>query len=136
MRLMNSFYNVVSSETKDNGQSLCFHIALNREHSIYQAHFPGMPITPGVCIIQMAREILEQYSGKSLVINSIKTAKFLNIVNPQETPELLMKSVLNGYNVDGTDSMSAKIEVEWGGVTFAKLTFELMVVGAALCNPK
>ena len=27
---------------------------------IYQAHFPGEPITPGVCIVQMAKELIEE----------------------------------------------------------------------------
>lgn len=102
-------------------QALHYHVTLNAGHAIYKAHFPGMPITPGVCIIQMARELLELHSGKRLEIRSVKTAKFLNIVNPEVTPELLFVITLN--NAD-EDCLGAKVEVEWGGVTYAKLTVE------------
>ena len=31
----------------------------NPEHLIYQAHFPGNPITPGACLLQTAGEVLQ-----------------------------------------------------------------------------
>lgn len=46
------------------------------ESPIYAAHFPGYPITPGVCIVQMAMEL----TGKHLT--SAKDIKFLHPVFP------------------------------------------------------
>ena len=45
MRLINKMFSIVSE-----GETV--RIQLHPEHVIYQAHFPGSPITPGVCIIQ------------------------------------------------------------------------------------
>lgn len=44
--------------------------------SIYAAHFPGYPITPGVCVVQMALELM----GKQLT--SAKDIKFVLPVMP------------------------------------------------------
>lgn len=54
------------------------------EHLIYSAHFPGNPITPGVCIIQIANELLEKQLGKRLYLNIIKNVKFLSVIIPAE----------------------------------------------------
>lgn len=56
----------------------------NPEHLIYSAHFPGNPITPGVCIIQIANELLEKQLGKRLYLNIIKNVKFLSVIIPAE----------------------------------------------------
>ena len=49
---------------------------------IYQAHFPGNPITPGACIIQIAQELYEQLCGHSVEILEVKNAKFLKTITP------------------------------------------------------
>ena len=49
---------------------------------IYQAHFPGNPITPGACIIQIAQELYEQLCGHSVEILEVKNAKFLKTMTP------------------------------------------------------
>lgn len=56
----------------------------NPEHLIYAAHFPGNPITPGVCIIQIASELLEKQLGKRLFLRTIKNVKFLSVIIPEE----------------------------------------------------
>ena len=34
-------------------------IELEEHHDIFQGHFPGQPVLPGVCMLQMTKEILE-----------------------------------------------------------------------------
>ena len=58
MKLRDSLYTIVS-EFKGDGRH-DFNIKLDPEHFIYKAHFPGEPITPGVCIMQIAKELLEE----------------------------------------------------------------------------
>ncbi len=55
---------------------------------IYKAHFPGKPITPGVCIIQIATELLNEISPGKKVLSSVGNAKFLAIINPLESKEV------------------------------------------------
>ena len=55
---------------------------------IYHAHFPEQPITPGVCIIQIASELLADLYSSSFELSSVSNAKYLAVINPKETPEL------------------------------------------------
>jgi 3-hydroxyacyl-[acyl-carrier-protein] dehydratase len=59
-----------------------FNIILNPDHLIYKAHFPGQPVTPGVCILQMLRELLSVEMDKQLFIKNIKNAKFISMMSP------------------------------------------------------
>ena len=56
MKLIDSLYKVISDTRSETGH--VFSIELDPEHFIYKAHFPGEPITPGVCIMQIAKELL------------------------------------------------------------------------------
>ena len=56
MILKNNFYHIAQASV--DLPRATYEIALNAQHFIYQAHFPGEPITPGVCILQMACELL------------------------------------------------------------------------------
>ena len=84
MKLINDFYHIVSTEQRDDCY-LC-QLKFNAEHSIYKAHFPGYPVTPGVCLMQMGEEILEQKYGKQLQVSIVKNIRFRKIVGPNETP--------------------------------------------------
>ena len=35
------------------------------ESPVYQGHFPGYPITPGVCLVQMALEVIGEMAGQA-----------------------------------------------------------------------
>ena len=50
---------------EDKGQEV--KIRLNPDHEIYRAHFPGNPITPGVCIVQIISEVLGEQHWHSTV---------------------------------------------------------------------
>ena len=56
----------------------------NPEHLIYQAHFPGNPITPGACLLQTAGELLQQKLGRPLFLKASKNIKYLNVLVPAE----------------------------------------------------
>lgn len=87
MSLLNSFFNIVS-ENDDSSQWHVVSIKLNPEHVIYQAHFPGKPVTPGVCIIAMVTEVLEQWRQRKLNLTIVKNLKFVAIVSPLECHDL------------------------------------------------
>ena len=82
MRLNGDFFNIESRmEGLPEGQS-GFNVILNPDHLIYKAHFPGQPVTPGVCILQMLQELLSVREGKQLFIKNIKNAKFISMMSP------------------------------------------------------
>ena len=60
----------------------------NPEHLIYQAHFPGNPITPGACLLQTAGELLQRKLGRPLYLKASKNVKYLNVLIPAEGKEV------------------------------------------------
>jgi len=82
MKLNGDLFRIESRmEGLPEGQS-GFNIILNPDHLIYKAHFPGQPVTPGVCILQMLRELLSVEMDKQLFIKNIKNAKFISMMSP------------------------------------------------------
>ena len=72
------------------GDKVIFSVALNPNHKVYKGHFPDIPVSPGVCNIQMIRECIQQLTGKKLLIDSIAQCKFSSIITPVENPKLLI----------------------------------------------
>lgn len=104
MILKNSLYTIEGQQSIEGAVS--YDIRLQPDHTIYKAHFPGEPITPGVCVIQIAKELLEDHLQRSLAIKAVKNVKFLAVVSPiqhsqvrytfrqlQVTPEVVMAQV-------------------------------------------
>jgi 3-hydroxyacyl-[acyl-carrier-protein] dehydratase len=82
MKLNGDLFKIESRmEGLPEGQS-GFNIILNPDNLIYKAHFPGQPVTPGVCILQMLQELLSLQVGKQLFIKNIKNAKFISMMSP------------------------------------------------------
>jgi len=82
MKLNGDLFRIESRmEGLPEGQS-GFNIILNPDHLIYKAHFPGQPVTPGVCILQMLQELLSVEMDKQLFIKNIKNAKFISMMSP------------------------------------------------------
>ena len=80
--LLKDFYTVEQvekiSETKYNAT-----IILNKEHTIFKGHFPGNPVTPGVCMMQIIKELSQEIMGCSLTMISSSNVKFMAIINPE-----------------------------------------------------
>lgn len=86
MKLLDSLYTIVSETANESGHE--FELKLNPEHFIYQAHFPGEPITPGVCIMQIAVELFEVTLKTPIALNTVKNIKFLRIISPNEVTDV------------------------------------------------
>lgn len=82
MILLDKLYKINSDSVVEDGH--LYSIRLNPESFIYKAHFPGEPVTPGVCIIQIAQELLARHYGLGLNITTVKNVKFLGIISPLE----------------------------------------------------
>ncbi|CAN5173028.1 3-hydroxyacyl-ACP dehydratase [soil metagenome] len=80
--LLNDFYTIQSLEV--DAQSINAIIHLNKDHAIFQGHFPDNPVVPGVCLMAITKEVLEQVLEMSLALKEAKSVKFLGVVNPNE----------------------------------------------------
>ncbi|MCD6178589.1 MAG: hypothetical protein J7K39_01675 [Bacteroidales bacterium] len=84
--LKNDFYTIARLDRVKNKLTGIFQ--LNISHSIFQGHFPDIPVVPGVVLIQMIKEVLEEDFACKLVLKEAKNIKFLNFINPKEINEL------------------------------------------------
>ena len=117
MKLRNNLYTVAGSDPADPG----FHVRFIPDCVIYKAHFPGMPVTPGVCIIGIAHELYESLTGSALRLVEVVNAKFLSVINPLVTPEV---DYSIGKTVADDDEGTVKVAftVKDSSTTYAKLS--------------
>jgi 3-hydroxyacyl-[acyl-carrier-protein] dehydratase len=64
MILLNDFYTL--TEKIEVPGVVKAKIAINKRHRIFDGHFPGLPVVPGVCMLQIVREIMEVSSRRVL----------------------------------------------------------------------
>lgn len=82
--LMNDFYtlsHIVQTENKWEGK-----IMFNAAHAIFKGHFPGQPVVPGVCMMQIVKEVLENAMNKKIRITQAAQVKFLQLITPDSSP--------------------------------------------------
>ena len=84
MVFRNNLYCIDAVQRFEWGVSYQLH--LNGEHVIYKAHFPGEPITPGVCLLQMGAELLSDSVGSDLECEQFKNVKFVSVLRPDGAP--------------------------------------------------
>ncbi|SDJ75177.1 3-hydroxyacyl-ACP dehydratase [Chryseobacterium jejuense] len=88
--ILTDFYTLTSYEKAENGSFLAY-IQLNKDHDIFKGHFPGNPVTPGVCMMQIIKELTEELTASKLFLKTASNVKFMAIINPFETPDLKLQ---------------------------------------------
>lgn len=85
-KLLNDFYAVEHLESME-GKWMA-KIKINGGHSIFDGHFPGQPVVPGVCMMQIVKEITEQILNYPLRIALVLDMKFLAVIDPVKNPKV------------------------------------------------
>lgn len=88
--LLKDFYKITALENTAESKYKVV-IFINADHSIFKGHFPDKPTMPGVCMLQIIKELTEQITNTSLFLQTVSTVKFTALINPFETPELLLE---------------------------------------------
>jgi 3-hydroxyacyl-[acyl-carrier-protein] dehydratase len=115
MILLNDFYTIL--QTVPTPGVVRAKIAINKNHRIFEGHFPGLPVVPGVCMLQIVREIMEVDCGTELKLSQADNMKFLSVINPEQNNEV---DLIVNYTVDeGKFAINATLFA--GTVTFFKL---------------
>ena len=89
--LIKELYSIQSFAEAD-GRVEAF-VKLNREHAVFKGHFPENPIMPGVCSIQLVKELTEKALNKKLFLSVVSNVKFMSIINPEKNNNIQL--VLN-----------------------------------------
>jgi 3-hydroxyacyl-[acyl-carrier-protein] dehydratase len=115
--LQGSFYTVLANQSEDS--SLDVSIEINPDHHIFEGHFPQIPVVPGVCMMQIVKELVEGFTGKKLRLAKADHLKFLTIINPRENKFLQVNigivSVLQDFQVIAAFSHNETIFFKFKG---------------------
>lgn len=120
--LTGKLYTLEQEETVEG--SCTFSIVWNAQHPVFEGHFPGRPVVPGVCMMQTITELLERSLQKKVIIKKASNMKFLNmidpVINPQTEITLQYKTQENELKVTAALKFEALTFMKFQG-TFAEI---------------
>ena len=97
--MLNKDFYKIQTINQVNDNTIHVSILLNKNHDVFNGHFPNNPITPGVCMIQAIKEIAQTQVNSLLFIHKISNVKFTAIINPNVNPDLILElSLINENN--------------------------------------
>ena len=97
-------------------------VRLLPESPVYQGHFPGYPITPGVCLVEIALELIAEMADQvghdeKVRLVGAKNIKFTSPIIPAEGMELR-------FNLGGEGS-ERTVEILSGETLCAKMSLSV-----------
>ena len=98
--LINDFYKITDEQAGDNVYTC--KVVFDTTHDIFKGHFPAQPVVPGVCMLQIVKELLQMQTGKQLLIRNAGNVKFLQLITPNVEPTLNIswQQADNAYKVN------------------------------------
>lgn len=118
--LLDTFFKILSTSREE--EKTVVQVELEKDHNIYEGHFPGNPVVPGVCLIQMIREVVEDLQDQKLRLIAADEIKFLNIVNPL-TANLLTIEIKNRPKSE--NPLAFNFIITDGQLTYLKMRADL-----------
>lgn len=82
MELTTDIFQIVNSELSE-GQILAT-LSINHESEILNGHFPGQPVVPGACMLQLVKDVLEDVLQKPIQLLKAAQLKFITMLVPDD----------------------------------------------------
>jgi len=86
-----ALYKLEKISTNSESSEYQYAVELDANHDIFKGHFPGQPVLPGVCQIEILSNSLEKETGRQVFIQNAKNIKFLKIIDPLISKLLILK---------------------------------------------
>ena len=90
MSLRNSLYYILGSNESE------YTIRFDASHPIFAGHFPGHPVLPGACLVQIAEELLSTHLSQKVRFTSVRNLKFRQPVTPDQEVTLTFSPSMRG----------------------------------------
>lgn len=115
---MDDFFSIISS-TADESGAYVYTLALNEKHSIFEGHFPGKPVVPGVLTLMMVRKCAEKAASLGHTrISFVKEAKYIAPIRPDG------RDVVITFTIDEAKNIKADVASD-DGQTYTKVRMTL-----------
>jgi 3-hydroxyacyl-[acyl-carrier-protein] dehydratase len=113
--LINDFY--TCRDIEQGASDYSCRLVFNEHHAIFKGHFPGQPVVPGVCMMEIVKELLEGVTGKPLMLRSSQNVKFLRLTTPDLQPvmKIAWKEAGEEYHVDASSVNDAVPAFKFSG---------------------
>ena len=122
---LNGLFSIIQIDRVESSNKLSGQIRLNPAHAIFKGHFPGNPILPGVCIVQIIKEILMCHLGNKLILNCAVSIKYLSFINPE-------KYGLISFNMElaetGNDIIFCDVSLNFESVVLCRFKGDFKVI--------
>jgi 3-hydroxyacyl-[acyl-carrier-protein] dehydratase len=82
-------------------------VTIDANHSLYKGHFPDQPVTPGVVLIEILRQIISGCLNSNMMLTGAKEIKYLTPVLPTETT--IIEYQINYSKSEGAYSVNCVI---------------------------
>lgn len=86
--LLGTLYTINSLESKENNTVLA-KIEINKDHEIFEGHFPNHPVMPGVCLTNIITDTLSSFLTTDYYLFTADFIKFIQLVLPEKTNTVL-----------------------------------------------
>ncbi|MDH5474130.1 MAG: hydroxymyristoyl-ACP dehydratase [Cyclobacteriaceae bacterium] len=106
--LKNDLYTVSSLSHEED--KIVAEIEIDSAHDIFKGHFPDQPVLPGVCTIEILKEIISDVKGKTYKLREAHNIKFLSLVDPTKTSKLFFKVDYSEERAELKINASASLE--------------------------
>ena len=84
-------------------------LEIDRDSPILDGHFPGQPVVPGACMLQLVKDMVTDTLGKPVRLLKADNIKFLSLVDPGITQSLQLEITcqLNENDIQVTANLNA-----------------------------
>lgn len=86
--LLNDFFFIEDWQPADGSAQAILRI--NWGHPIFEGHFPGRPVVPGACLLQIVKELLSMAMDSELRLIRADQIKFISMIGPDEDETVWM----------------------------------------------
>jgi len=63
-------------------------LGVNADSEILKGHFPGHPVVPGACMLQITKDVLEVVLTTLLQLKKADQLKFMTMIDPEVMPRV------------------------------------------------
>jgi len=113
--LYNTFFKILKEEPAEGAVKAL--LSIDKDHAILKGHFPGQPVVPGVCMMQIVKELLDRGTAQDTLLRHGSNIKFLNFIDPTQQPEVLISVQ---YDVQPDASWKVNANIRHGETVFFK----------------
>jgi 3-hydroxyacyl-[acyl-carrier-protein] dehydratase len=65
-------------------------LRLRVSHRIFAGHFPGRPVLPGVCLVQLVQELAASVAGSAVRLVRAGPIKFITMIDPDRDAAIII----------------------------------------------